>query len=339
MKMKQTISWILMGLLVFAPIVQAGPFIPGQVLTAAQLNSVVDSKCTNAACAITGGTVVGVTIDNSVIGGTTPAAVYNTLTNTITASGVSQATATALISQYNRVASAPVGTGVVLQTPLHSGMMVALDNDTANYVNIYPQVGGTINGAASNVPMAVPPGGTVLYFSLDTLNWDSVIDPSPNFYSVTFYGTITPNSASGVVGTVTNDNAQPGSWGEYVASTVASTTFSLASASSVNAVSMVVAAGDYDFTGACTFQTAASTVVTATECGISTTNGTFGSDGTYARNTFAAVTPGAVEWQDAPAPVVRESFAAPTTVYLVASSVFSTSTQTAGGFMRWRRVR
>lgn len=339
MKMKRIALLLSAASLIFAPVVQAGPFIPGQVLTAAQLNSVVDSKCTNSACAITGGTISGVTIDNSIVGGTTPANIYNTFSSAVTASGVSQSTATALTSQYNRVTTAATGTGVLLQVPIHSGLLVYVDNESANPILVYPQLSGQIDGGGANNPATIPSGGSVLYVSVDTLNWDTILDPSPSFQSVTIHGTLTPNSVSGVVGTVTADNAQTGSWGEYNSVSVVSTTVNLTTATPVTVASMVVAAGDYDFTGACTFQTATTTVVTGTVCGISTTNNTFSTDGTYVRNTFAAVTPGAVEWQDAPTPVVRQSFSAPTTVYLVAQSTFTTSTQTAGGFMRWRRVR
>lgn len=339
MRMKRFTAWLAIFSIVFAAVAQAGPFVPGQVLTAAQLNSVVDSKCTNAACAITGGTATGITIDNSVIGGTTPAPIYNTLTNTIAASGTNQATATALTSQQNRISTAPVGSGVILMTALRGGLVVGIDNDTANAVNVYPQLTGTINQAAANTPLVVPPNGSVLLFSTDTLNWDSVLDSSPSFQSVTLYGTLTPNSASGVVGTVTNDNAQAGSIGEYTSSSVASTAVSLTTASAVNITSLPLAAGDYDVQGTCIYQTAATTNVTLDVCGLSATSGTFGADGSYTRQTYSGLVPGAVEYADQVTQNVRFSLASPTTVYLVASSTFTVSTQTAGGFMRVRRVR
>lgn len=62
MKPNKQVAWILMVLIAFAPAVQAGPFISGQVLTASQLNTVVDSKTDNASAAITGGTISGATI-------------------------------------------------------------------------------------------------------------------------------------------------------------------------------------------------------------------------------------------------------------------------------------
>jgi hypothetical protein len=84
MKLNRLIIWAALVSMIGAQTAAlAGPFIPGQILTAAQLNSVVDSKCTNAACAITGGTITGVTIDGSAIGSTTPASgVFTTASTT-----------------------------------------------------------------------------------------------------------------------------------------------------------------------------------------------------------------------------------------------------------------
>jgi hypothetical protein len=114
---------------------------------------------------------------------------------------------------------------------------------------------------------------------------------------------------------------------------------SLTTATAANMTSLSLTAGDYDVSGSCTFQTAATTSVTASICGISTTSATLGADGTYARDTFVAVVPGAVEWKDHAAPMTRISLSGTTTVYLVGQSTFTVSTQTAGGFIRARRVR
>lgn len=149
-----------------------------------------------------------------------------------------------------------------------------------------------------------------------------------------------PQVASSIVqGTTTNDNAAAGIIGEYSSSGVVATTVSLTTATPVNLHSVSLAAGDYDVQGIGVFQTAATTSVTGTMVGISTTTGTFGADGSYTRDNFAAVVPGAIEWRDSSTPVFRISLAATTTVYLVGQSTFTVSTQTAGGVIRWRRVR
>ena len=142
-----------------------------------------------------------------------------------------------------------------------------------------------------------------------------------------------------VQGTTTNDNASAGYIGEYASSGIVSTTVSLTTATPVNLHSVSLAAGDYDIQGVGVFQTAATTSVTGTMVGISTTTGTFGADGSYTRDNFAAVVPGAIEWRDSSTPVFRVSLATTTTVYLVGQSTFTVSTQTAGGVIRYRRVR
>lgn len=146
-------------------------------------------------------------------------------------------------------------------------------------------------------------------------------------------------SSSIVQGTTTNDNAAAGIVGEIITSAVVPTTVSLTTATTANITSISLTAGDWDVTGGVTFQTAVNTSVTQIIGGISTTTATLGADGTYARSTFAAVVPGAVEYADQVAPVTRLSLAATTTVYLVGQSTFTVSTQTAGGFIRARRVR
>lgn len=146
-------------------------------------------------------------------------------------------------------------------------------------------------------------------------------------------------STSTIKGTVTNDNAAAGYIGEIISGTAAAGSVSLTTATPANITSISLTAGDWDVTGGVTFTTPINTSVTQAIAGISTTAATFGADGTYARNTIAAYVPGAVEWLDQVAPTVRLSLAATTTVYLIGQSTFTVSTQTAGGFIRARRVR
>jgi hypothetical protein len=154
------------------------------------------------------------------------------------------------------------------------------------------------------------------------------------------YPNVFPQVSTSIVqGTTTNDNAAAGILGEHASSGVVPTTVSLTTATPVDLHSVSLAAGDYDIQGIGTFQTAATTSVSQVIAGISTTSATLGADGTYARSTFTAFVPGAIEHTDQVTPVTRLSLAATTTVYLVGQSTFSISTQTAGGVIRWRRVR
>lgn len=142
-----------------------------------------------------------------------------------------------------------------------------------------------------------------------------------------------------ILGTTTNDNAPAGYVGEYVSATVAAGTVALTTATTANIASISLTPGDWDVSGVVVFTTAATTSVTQAIAGIATTSATLGADGTYQRETSAAFVPGAIEWMDMAAPVVRLSLAAATTVYLVGQSTFTVSTQTAGGVIRARRVR
>lgn len=205
-------------------------------------------------------------------------------------------------------------------------------SSTANY---QPITG--IFDASGNLVQAYGPNNQPLVFSAQSLG--VVNATTVNAATINATGLITPTSTVGIAGTITNDNAQAGSIGEYVTSSVVSTTVNLTTATTANITTISLTAGDWDVTGGVLFQTAATTSVTGAIAGISTTTGTLGADGTYARSTFAAVVPGAVEWADFLAPVVRLSLAATTTVYLVGQSTFTVSTQTAGGYIRARRVR
>src|SRR5512143_308826 len=149
-----------------------------------------------------------------------------------------------------------------------------------------------------------------------------------------------PQVASSIVqGTTTNDNAAAGIVGEYLTASAVATTVNLTTATPANGITLSLTAGDWDVQGIGVFQTAATTSVTGTQVGLSTTTATFGADGSYTRDNFAAVVPGAIEWRDSSTPVFRISLNATTTVYLVGQSTFTVSTQTAGGTIRWRRVR
>jgi len=339
MKFNKQIAWLLMVMIAITPIAQAGPFVSGQVLTASQLNNVVDSKTDNAAAAITGGTITGASINNSVIGATTPAAIYKTNTIAISAAGTTQGTATALTAQFNKVTTAAAGSGVVLFTPVRAGLMVAIDNDTANSLNVYPQVSGSIDALGANNPMVVPPNGSIILVSADTLVWDSYLSNDQVFNNIRAYGTITPNSASGIVGTATSDSAQAGSIGEYLSSTlIAASAVSLTSASAVGLTSVSLSAGDWDVSGVVCYHGSGTTNVTDVKQGINTASAVMPAIGGYSYNYVSAVVATADDACQV-TPTSRFSLAASATAYLNAMADFTVSTLTSYGFIRARRAR
>jgi len=154
-----------------------------------------------------------------------------------------------------------------------------------------------------------------------------------SFTTINASGTITPSQTSGIVGTTTNNNANTGSVGEYVTSS--GTTVPLTSGSLAVIASIALTPGDWDVSGMIQFIPAVTTVMQNQVSSISTSVslGPFGSSS--AMNFTAAAGQGS----NVPTPVCRLSIAAATTVYLVALSGFTTSTCTASGLIRARRMR
>ena len=125
-------------------------------------------------------------------------------TTGITAAGTNQATATALAAPtffaspatfvVSTVAS---GTGVVLPAAI-AGMDITVVNAGANPLLVYPATGGSIDGAAANAPMSIPPaGGAVNLVAYGTTvggttgTWNRAGSRPPNVQLFTASGTWT----------------------------------------------------------------------------------------------------------------------------------------------------
>lgn len=153
-------------------------------------------------------------------------------------------------------------------------------------------------------------------------------------------GRIIPSSTQGIRGTTTNDNANAASIGEVISSTIATgSSVSLSTGTTSNVTSISLTAGDWDCTGAVDFTFGATTNYTNLVGGISTTSATLGGQDAN----FDFETPGAVPTATADStfvvPVVRESLASTTTVFLVTQATFTVSTLKAYGTIRCRRMR
>jgi hypothetical protein len=198
------------------------------------------------------------------------------------------------------------GTGLTITNGIGS-ITLALSNTTvtaSSYGNSYSVATFTVNGqgqltAAANVPIAI--------------------------------------GSSAVSGTSTNDLAAVGILGEYLTATIASGgAVALTTAVSANVTGLSLTAGDWDVTGTVDYTVGATTNVNNSQQGISTTSATLG-----AQDTFTSVYTGGIPIIDQAfqTPTVRVSLAATTTVYLVAKSAFTISTNKAYGTIRARRVR
>jgi len=168
------------------------------------------------------------------------------------------------------------------------------------------------------------------------------VDTSQN---VTFAGSIKPLSTSGIIGTITNNNANAGSVGEVVSSSVAvGSAVSLTNATGAftgkTITSISLTAGDWDIFGSVGINMAATTNFTASAGGINTvadtlnsayeeeTRFTYGAAGFVPANVFSFAFP-----------TTRVSIASTTTYYLIGYASFSVSTATAFGRITARRMR
>jgi hypothetical protein len=152
----------------------------------------------------------------------------------------------------------------------------------------------------------------------------------------TFSSTITPSQTAGIVGTTTNNNANAGSVGEFIPANASAVSLTTNVATNVTSISLT--AGDWDVDGIIQIVPAGTTVVTFINAGISTTTGTLPSfpPGPFSLDTNTS----RAGFQQNVMPIrQRISVASTTTVFLVASITFTTSTCTANGFIRARRIR
>lgn len=109
------------------------------------------------------------------------AGAYNNLVNalfsvsTITANNAaSQATATAMPSAINRI-SASVATGSVIMPVSTPGSFLTVINDTANAVNVYPQVGDKLNALAANAAFSLAAGKSADCYCAVAGTWHIVL--------------------------------------------------------------------------------------------------------------------------------------------------------------------
>lgn len=142
------------------------------------------------------------------------------------------------------------------------------------------------------------------------------------------------NQKANLVGVTDGSNAPAGQLGEYLTNSTLTT--SVTNAVAANATSIPLGAGDWDVQGSVRFNPAGTTVVSLLQASISTSSATSGGLGAAV---ISQGTLGTGTQQILATPVTRISISASTTVYVVCNQGFTTSTMTADGFIRARRVR
>ena len=159
-----------------------------------------------------------------------------------------------------------------------------------------------------------------------------------NFNTVTATGTITPSQTAGIVGTTTNNDANAGSVGQLITSTV--TGVSLTTLTQTNATSISLTAGDWDVWLSTLFAGDATTTVTRLLASISTTSATLdtsvGRVGDVEMQSYAVFASGSPTVNVQP---VRLSLSGTTTIYAVCFAQFLTSTCTVSAVLQARRRR
>lgn len=146
-------------------------------------------------------------------------------------------------------------------------------------------------------------------------------------------GLISPTDGVGIKGQITGANPQPGSDGEYLSAT--SGAISLTSSTAADTATITLTAGDWDVTGVVQYSPAGSTIMNSGFCGVSTVANTLP---VLPFVTSIQMTHIAGVGEYLACPVMRFNVTSSTTARLEAFSFFSTSTMTATGFIRARRV-
>lgn len=88
----------------------------------------------------------------------------------VTATGTTQADAAQLTKEINVVSTVAVGTGVILPVSV-PGMVIIINNTSANTLNVYPAVDAIINSGAANAAYTHAAGSSLQYYSTSATQW------------------------------------------------------------------------------------------------------------------------------------------------------------------------
>lgn len=344
----------LFGILLWLLVVPSyAQFVPGQLLTAAELNTQFALYAP-----LTGATFSGAVVMNGTVSGagittllgpyltsSVAASTYLTISNAAsTYLTISNAASTYLTQSNAATTYAPLGSPTFTGVPAAPTAAVATNTTqlatTAYVVNKLAtptaigsgtantgafttlSASSTVSGAGFSTYLASPPaiGGTAA--------------AAGSFTTLSSSGLYSPSSTVGIKGTVAADSAQAGSWGEYASNTTSGT--SLATGVTNNCTSVSLTAGDWDVSATFQFTAGGTTTITNEYAGVSTTSATVGALGTFVLNdnTFPTGAP-----TNTATPIVRVNVSSTTTVYAVAQATFAVSTMTCSAFIRARRVR
>ena len=96
------------------------------------------------------------------------------ITTGITAAGSAQGTATALTKEINVVGTVSSGAnGVVLPTAV-AGIVLIINNTSANTLNVYPASGAAINSGSANAAYSHSSAASIQYYATSSTQWYTV---------------------------------------------------------------------------------------------------------------------------------------------------------------------
>ena len=287
---------------------------PGQML-------VLQAGTPNFAAFSNAATIIGGSINNTPIGGTTP----NTGSfTTISTSGLATLNS---LTITNALTVANGGTGRITLTS--HGVLVGEGTSPINQT-----AAGTTGQMLLGVTGADPVFGNNPIITGGTIDGAVIGGVTPaagSFTTLSATGAITTSQTNGIVGTTTNNNANAGSIGEYITATAGPT--GVSNATNTNITSISLTAGDWDVGGSAYFSPTGNN--TFNIAGSNSTSATLPAIPQYGQ--ISVATSGANS--SITIPQQRYSLSGTTTIFLVVQSGFSTGAVNVTGTLWARRRR
>lgn len=229
-------------------------------------------------------------------------------------------------------ALAPVAANTVIANFTgSSGAPVAFAMPTCSSSGKALQYSGSGIVCTSNYALTT---GTLAQFSATTSAQLAGIVSDETGSGPLVFGTSPTITTPNIAGVTNGSNGAAGMLGESPTPTNLSGV-SLTTGVGANCSSVSLTAGNWLVSGVIVYTAASTTVLTQDFAGVSTTSATLGATGTYAKAAGFSLSNNNMVL---PAPLVPVNITSTTTVYLVGSATFTTSTATCGGFMYAIRI-
>ena len=132
--------------------------------------------------------------------GSTAPGLLGSAVNTFTATGTTQATAAQITTDYVTVTTATAGQGIIAASAA-GGKNCTITNKTAVSIVLYPAVGQSFDGLATNAGITMQPNSLVELFGISSTQWNTSLNAIINGSMI--LGTVPLATSSTTAGTVT----------------------------------------------------------------------------------------------------------------------------------------